>query len=252
MYLSIILPYYKKRKFIKETLNSIINQSFNNHELILVYDQKNLEDLRYIKKILKKKIKYKIIINKKNLGVGKSRNIGIQKSKGRYIAFCDADDLWHKKKSQIQLKIMEDKKLSFSHSNYNLINVKNDLIGYMSVKEYLRYSDLIKSCDIALSSVIIRKSLLKKSLKFGHTKTKEDFMLWLKLSKKKIKIYGINKTLISWRKTEDSLSSDIFQKFYDAYVIYKKIENKNFLITSFYVFRLSIFYLIKKISQKIF
>ena len=54
MYLSIILPYYKKRKFIKETLNSIINQSFNNHELILVYDQKNLEDLRYIKKFKKK------------------------------------------------------------------------------------------------------------------------------------------------------------------------------------------------------
>ena len=74
----------------------------------------------------------------------------------------------------------------------------------------------------------------------------------VEIIKKKIKIYGINKTLISWRKTDGSLSSDIIQKFYDAYVVYKKIESKNFLITSFYVFRLSIFYLIKKISQKIF
>ena len=80
MYLSIILPYYKKKKFIKETLSSIINQSFKKYELIIIYDQKNLDDLDYIKKILKKKIKYRIIINNKNLGVGRSRNIGIKKS----------------------------------------------------------------------------------------------------------------------------------------------------------------------------
>ena len=87
MYLSIILPYYKKKKFIKETLNSIINQSFKKYELIIIYDQKNLDDLDYIKKILKKKIKYKIIINKKNLGVGKSRNIGIKKIKIEVYCF---------------------------------------------------------------------------------------------------------------------------------------------------------------------
>ena len=54
-------------------------------------------DISYIKRIIKNKIKYKIIINKKNLGVGKSRNIGIKNSKSKYIAFCDADDVWHKK-----------------------------------------------------------------------------------------------------------------------------------------------------------
>ena len=66
------------------------------------------------------------------------------------------------------------------------------------------------------------------------------------------KIYGINKTLLSWRKTDNSLSSDVSQKFYDAYKVYKNIENKNALITIFLVLRLSIFYLIKKISQKLF
>ena len=121
----------------------------------------------------------------------------------------------------------------------------------MSVKKFLNYKDLIKSCDIALSSVIIKRSLLKKSLNFGLTKTKEDYLLWLKLSKV-TKIYGINKTLLSWRKTDNSLSSDVSQKFYDAYKVYKNIENKNALITIFLVLRLSIFYLIKKISQKLF
>ena len=251
MYLSVILPYYKKKKFIKKTLNSIINQSFKKHELIIIYDQSDKADISYIKKILTNKIKYKIIKNNKNLGVGKSRNIGIKYSKSQYIAFCDADDIWHKNKSQVQLKIMRENNLNFSHTDYNLINVHNKIIGQMNVKKKLYYNELLKSCDIALSSVIIKRSLLKKSLRFGHTKTKEDFFLWLKISKIS-EIYGINKKLLYWRKTKNSLSSNILQKFYDAFIVFKKIENKNFLITCLYVVRLSIYYVIKKIRQKIF
>ena len=159
MYLSIILPYYKKKKYIKETLISIINQSFKKHQLIIVYDQKDKTDIPYIKKILGNKIKYKIITNNKNLGVGKSRNVGIKYSKSKYIAFCDADDIWHKNKSQIQLKIMKKNNLNFSHTDYNLINIHNKIIGQMIVKNKLGYYELLKSCDIALSSVIIKRSL---------------------------------------------------------------------------------------------
>ena len=138
MYLSVILPYYKKKKFIKETLNSIINQSFKKLELIIIYDQSDETDISYIKKILTKKIKYKIIKNNKNLGVGKSRNIGIKYSKSPYVAFCDADDIWHKNKSQVQLKIMRENNLNFSHTDYNLINIHNKIIGKMNVKKKIR------------------------------------------------------------------------------------------------------------------
>ena len=251
MYLSIILTYFKKKKYIKRTLNSIIGQSFNKQELIIIYDQVDRSDIPYIKKILENKIKYKIIQNNRNLGVGKSRNIGIKNSIGKFIAFCDADDVWHKKKSELQLKIMQKKKLNFSHTDYDLINDRNKIIGHMKVKKTLTYNDLLKSCDIALSSVIIRRSILKKSFKFGHTKTKEDYLLWLKISKT-LKIYGINKKLLQWRKTKNSLSSSTLQKFYDAFNVYNQIENKNFFITCFYVFRLSIYYIIKKIRQRIF
>ena len=145
---------------------------------------------------------------------------------------------------------MKKNNLNFSHTDYNLINIHNKIIGQMIVKNKLGYYELLKSCDIALSSVIIKRSILKKSLRFGHTKTKEDFLLWLKISKIS-EIYGINKKLLSWRKTENSLSSNILQKIYDAYIVYKKIEKKNSLITIFYVIRLSMYYLFKKINQKL-
>ncbi len=249
MLLTVILPYFKKKKFIKKTLDSIINQTFKNFELIIIYDQKDKSDLEYIKKILAKKIRYKIIINKKNLGVGKSRNIGIKKTNSKFIAFCDADDVWSKKKTEVQLKFMESKNLNFSHTNYNLIDENDKIIGKMNVKENLTFRDLIKSCDIALSSVIIRRSFLKKNLLFGSNKTKEDYLLWLKIAHL-TKIYGLNKNLLSWRKTKNSLSSNIIQKFIDAYYVYKKVLNKNFLITIYFVIRLSFYFLIKKTKQK--
>ena len=145
---------------------------------------------------------------------------------------------------------MRENKLNFSHTDYNLINNRNNITGHMNVKKNLSYNDLLKSCDIASSSVIINRSILKKSFKFGHTKTKEDFLLWLKISKK-YEIYGINKKLLDWRNADNSLSSNIVQKFTDAYAVYKNVENQNFIITALYVIRLSIYYIIKKIKQKI-
>ena len=184
MHLSIILPYYKKKFFIKETIESIAKQTFKDFELIIIYDQTDKKDLIYIKKIIPSKIKYKIIRNKRNLGVGKSRNIGLKNSSGKYVAFCDADDLWNFKKTEYQINFMKKNNILFSHTNYKIINKNNEQIGKMKIRKLLKHSDLIKSCDIALSSVIIKKSLLKKSIGFYSTKTKEDYALWLKLAKK--------------------------------------------------------------------
>jgi|TARA_B110001450_G_C17651622_1_gene493534 teichuronic acid biosynthesis glycosyltransferase TuaG len=250
MHLSIILPYYKKKFFIKETIESIAKQTFKDFELIIIYDQTDKKDLIYIKKIIPSKIKYKIIRNKRNLGVGKSRNIGLKNSSGKYVAFCDADDLWNFKKTEYQINFMKKNNILFSHTNYKIINKNNEQIGKMKIRKLLKHSDLIKSCDIALSSVIIKKSLLKKSIGFYSTKTKEDYALWLKLAKK-TDIYGLKKYLVSWRKTDMSLSSNTFQKLKDAFKVYNIIENKSFLISIIYVVRLSIYYSIKKIKQKI-
>ena len=110
---SVIIPYYKKKKFFKKSINSVLNQTHKKIEIIVVYDDENTLDLNYIKKICKKDARIKLYINRKNIGAGFSRNYGIKKSKGQYIAFLDADDLWLKNKLQEQLYFMKKKKNLF-------------------------------------------------------------------------------------------------------------------------------------------
>ena len=90
-----------------------------------------MDDLEYIKKISKKNNRLKIIVNKRNIGVSRSRNIGIKKSKGSYIAFLDSDDIWKKDKLKYQLNHMKKNNCLISHTDYEIISRMNDKLGYM-------------------------------------------------------------------------------------------------------------------------
>ena len=110
---TVIIPYYKKKKYIAKTIESAIAQSYKNIEIIIIYDNGSDTDLDYIKKLKALDLRIKLIINKKNIGAGKSRNKGIQIAKGKYISFLDSDDLWKKDKLKKQLKIMKKKKFKY-------------------------------------------------------------------------------------------------------------------------------------------
>ena len=246
---SIIISYYKKKFFLEKTINSILEQNYKNFEIIIIYDDEDKFELKWIKKIIKKVSKYKIIVNKKNLGAGLSRNKGIYYARGKYVAFCDADDIWHKNKLKIQVDFLQKQKVNFCHTSYKIINYREKIIGNFRISNKLCYKDLLKSCDIATSSVIINKAILKKKNLFPNFKTKEDYSLWLKIIKQEKEFYGINKELVSWRSTKNSLSSSILQKLIDAFKIYKISENYGVITSIYYVIRLTLFALIKKIDM---
>ena len=96
------MPIFKKRNYFLDSYNSVINQTYKNYEIILIFDDNDASDLKYIKSVINNKVT-KIIINKKNLGVGLSRNKGIVYSKGQFIAFLDCDDIWYRTKLEEQI-----------------------------------------------------------------------------------------------------------------------------------------------------
>ena len=137
---------------------------------------------------------------------------------------------------------MERKNLMFTHSSYK-INYQNKIIGKRNAKKELKFKQLLNSCDIGLSTVVLNKKILNK-LKFPNIKTKEDFVLWLKISLK-YEIIGINKYLVLWRKTENSLSSNILQKLIDGYKVYRIYMGFSIFKSIIYLIKLSINFFLK-------
>jgi len=133
---------------------------------------------------------------------------------------------------------MKKNKTDFSFSDYLIINKNEKVLKKIKAPKKITFNNLSYACDIGLSSVMIKSKLLKIN-KFSKLKTKEDYLLWLKLSKKNVKMLGINKTLMSWRKTENSLSSSTIQKVKDAFIVYNKYMEFNPLKSICLVFILS-------------
>ncbi len=235
---SIILPYYKKINYFEKTYKSVLGQSYKNFELIIIYDDQNRTDLTKILKIIKNNPKVRIFCNKKNLGAGLSRNVGIKKSKGSLISFIDADDLWSKNKISKQVKFILKNKYKFICCNYKK-KFKNNLVK-VSPKKKISYSDLIKNCQIGLSTVMLKREIINEKL-FPQFKTQEDLSAWLKIMRiKKIACYNLNEFLVIWRYDKKSLSSNFFQKFKDLYKVFNIYENFSLIKTITCVFILSL------------
>ena len=243
---SIIIPYFKKKDYILDAINSILNQTYQNFEIIIVYDDIDKSELSLIYKIQKVDKRIKVLINKKNLGAGLSRNYAIKNSNGKYIAFLDADDIWNVEKLKKQVSIMEQKNLSITHTSYKILD-KNNNHANIRLAKNLDYKKLLKSCDVGLSTVMIKKDLFSKKNKFSNMKTKEDYVLWLSLTKSGYIFYPIKEILTSWRISQNSLSSHILRKLIDGFNVYYKYMKFSFIKSIFLLIQLSLNYLWKKL-----
>ena len=244
---TVIIPYFKKREFIKKTIHSVLNQTYKNLEIFIIYDDIDTSDISYLKKITEKDKRVKIIKNNYNLGAGLSRNEGIKKSSGEYISFLDADDLWHKEKISKQINFMKQNQYTISHTNYSIISEdEKKTISTRIARDFTDVNDLLKSCDIGLSTVMLKKILLtSNNIQFPELKTKEDFVLWLRILKYENKIYGLKENLTSWRKSKNSLSSNLLQKISDGFKVYYKFMGYNLFKSLYYLICLSFNYLKK-------
>ena len=242
--ISVIIPYYKKSKYINKTIRSVLNQSHKKIEIIIVYDDTDKFELKILEKLKLTDKRISVIINSKNFGAGISRNIGIKKSKGKFIAFIDADDLWQKNKIKDQLKFMKLNKIKVSHTSYKIFNERKNKMIIKKARNFQHVNELLPSCDIGLSTVMIDRNVFNQNCRFVNLKTKEDFVFWLRILNK-YKIFALNKCLTTWRKLDNSLSSSIIQKLVDGFRVYNIYMNFNYIKSLKYLLILSLNYIRK-------
>ena len=244
---SVIIPYYKKRNFVKETIVSVIDQSYDFLEILIIYDDTNLNDLEFLQKISKLDNRIKIINNNKRLGAGLSRNKGIEQSNGKYIAFIDADDTWAPDKLKDQISFMKKNNYQISHTSYFIVDEKKKIIGQRKARNLLSVNEVLKYCDIGLSTVIIEKKVIvKTNTKFPQLVTKEDFVFWISLLKINYKFYAFDSNLTNWTDSKNSLSSNTIQKLFDGFKVYNYYMKFNIIKSFYYLICLGLNYLKKK------
>ena len=245
MLVSVIIPYFSDKKNIKNAVKSASQQTYKQLEIIIIDDENSKESQKILINLKKEFKKIKIISNLRQMGVSHARNKGIKLAKGDFIAFLDSDDLWKKNKIMEQLSFIKKYGSDICYTNYVAIDDNHKILYKVRTPKILFYDNLLRECPISCSSVLMKKKVLKK-FKFKNLKTKEDYLLWLKLSKRNVKMLAINKNLTFWRKTSNSLSSSVVQKFKDAFLVYNKHLKFNFIVSIILILLLSINSLIKR------
>ena len=215
-FVSVIVAVYNAEKYIKDTIESIIKQTFQDFEIILVDDCSTDNSYNILREYSNKNEKIKVYKLEQNSGgPAKPRNIGIDKSLGKYIAFLDADDLWYETKLEEQLNFMEKNKLNFSSTKmhfidendnfFNIENLKLKIKAFFTIKNNI--CNLISSRFIVLSSVIIDKNIVEVFDEDSAYSSVEDYELWLRvLSKDTTKYKHFDKVMLKYRILDTSIS----------------------------------------------
>ena len=141
---TVIIPYFKKKDFIEETLNSVLKQTYKHLEIILIYDDEEKADLDFIKILTKLDDRIILLINETSLGAGLSRNLGIKKASGDYICFIDSDDLWDENKLKY-IRVYGKNNYKITHTSYKIIDKNNKIIGSRKARNFENINDLLKS-----------------------------------------------------------------------------------------------------------
>ncbi len=232
---SIITPSYKSAKFISQTIESVLTQTYQNWEMIIVDDVSSDNSNETIEKYIKKDSRIKLLKLEKNSGPAVARNKAIEEAKGRYIAFLDADDLWKPEKLEKQIIFMQKKDCALSYSAYETMNeegVKLNNVINPSLK--VSYADLLKSNHIGCLTAIYDTKKVGK-IYMPLIKKRQDYGLWLRILKKSDFAYGIGESLATYRIMSNSVSSNKILLLKYHYILFREFENIGTLKTIYYL-----------------
>lgn len=232
---SVITPNFNSEKYIMDTYNSLLTQTYSNWEWIVYDDNSSDNSLGILKEIEKNDSRVSVYFGKISLGPALARNRCIKESKGHYIAFLDADDLWDTKKLDSQIKFMQFNKIPLSYTRYKKIDHNNKVLGFPAIFSLkVSYKDLLLSNVICCSSAIYDVSILGKVYMPTILK-RQDYGLWLKVLKLTPFAYGINEVLTCYRVLPNSLSSNKISLIKYHWELFRNHEKLPFWQTVFYI-----------------
>lgn len=222
---SIITPVYNSSEFIKQTIESVQKQTYTSWEMIIVDDCSTDETPDIIKEILQRDGRIIYIKLEKNSGAAVARNRALGQSKGRFIAYLDADDLWEKHKLQNQMNYMLVYNYAFTCSDYKKIDINGRLLRGVKMPSVVNYERYLRNTIIQTVGVMIdTKKVDKELLIMPNIRRRQDAATWCQLLKAGFICYRIPEFLAYYRSVPSSLSSNKIKAVKGTWYLYRRIE----------------------------
>jgi glycosyltransferase involved in cell wall biosynthesis len=246
---SIITPLYNSNDFVANTIRSVLAQTYQNWELIIIDDASTDRSVKIVESFATEDERIKLIKLGSKKGPATARNRGIKKAVGRYIAFLDSDDLWHEEKLYKQLKFMKQNHYAFTYTGFEKINEEGKVIGtVLPYKGEVCYYDLLKSNHIGCLTAMVDLKMLGCKMYMPDIKKRQDQGLWLEILKEIDKAYCLYEILGQYRIRDGSISVNKINNLKYQWKLYRNIEKIN-IVRSFYYMTWYAFYGMRKYSN---
>lgn len=221
---SVITPVYNAEKFLQETIDSVLKQTYKDYEYLLVDDCSTDSSADIVKEYAENDNRVKYIKLKENSGAAVARNTGLEHAQGRYIAFVDSDDLWYPEKLEKQLTFMQENNEAFTYTKYEHITEDGEIQSAPDFPERLNYSGLLKNTAIACSTVVIDREVIG-DFRMPLVRKGQDTATWLKILRDHDYAYLVDEILNQYRGREGSLSSNKIDALKRTWNTYRNLEN---------------------------
>jgi len=203
---SIIMPAYQAATTIAESIKSVLAQTFDDWEMIIVNDASTDNTAGIAEVYVNEDSRIKLFTNETNQGVAATRNIGIHHAKGEYLAFLDSDDLWLAEKLDKQIRFMKENNAVISFTGTSYINAAGQMSKFiLQAKERFIYKELLRRNIMSCSSVVVRRDSM---IPFPKGYMHEDLATWATVMKKNGVAHGLNEPLLIYRVGTTTKSSN--------------------------------------------
>lgn len=232
---SIITPTFNSATFIEETIKSVQSQTYTDWEMIIVDDGSTDTTARIIESLSKTDNRIQFYKLEKNSGPAVARNMGIDKAKGEFMTFIDADDVWFPNFIKKSIDIIKQSNIPFVFSSYRRANEKLEFVySDFIVPNKVTYTDILKSNSISCLTAFVDINTLGKK-RMPLIRKRQDMGLWLQYLKVTPFAYGIQETQAIYRIRENSLSRKKADLVKYQWQFYREVEKLNIIQSSYYM-----------------
>jgi len=245
---SVIVPTYNSASRGLLTIEAIRNQTFVDFECIVVDDFSTDETFQLVQQYISSDARFVIIKNSagRNSGPRLCRSDGMRRSSGRFLAFCDSDDIWHPKKLQSQLAFMSANTAAISHTAYRRVSASSEKeLGIINARRTVTFSDMLRSNWIGTSTAMIDTHWAPQ-LEMPSLRMRQDYAYWLMLTKLGFDSHGLDEPLVDYYVTPNSISSNKIQAAISHVHVLVKFGKPSLLKLPF----LFLFYVFKAVQKR--